>query len=145
MDAPGFQVDTRDFIAIPYAPNDPVKPPAFDVIRYDNFVKGLLKPNGETLNALHVALGVAGEAGELADAIKKEYIYNKPRDLANIIEELGDLEFYLQAVRLHYGFSREYILQRNADKLSKRYVSLHYSDAAAIERADKSSDSAQKD
>ena len=65
-------------------------------IRYDIFVSKLLKPLPEPLSACHIAMGISGEAGELSDAIKKEYIYNKLRDIGHIIEELGDLEFYLQ-------------------------------------------------
>lgn len=106
-------------------------------IRYDQFVARLLKPLPENLNALHIGLGLAGEVGELADAIKKEYIYNKPRDLGNIAEELGDLEFYLQAAYTHYGLSRIDVLQANALKLEKRYAGLYYSDEAANARADK--------
>jgi NTP pyrophosphatase (non-canonical NTP hydrolase) len=131
------QLDTDDFVSIQMIHKDPEVPPAAETIRYDDFVRWLFKPGTEQVSALHSAIGVAGEAGELADAIKKEYIYGKPRDLENIIEELGDLEWYLQSVRNHYGFSRKQILQANADKLAKRYVNLRYSDAAAINRADK--------
>jgi NTP pyrophosphatase (non-canonical NTP hydrolase) len=106
-------------------------------IRYDEFVRKLLKQLPENLNALHIALGVTGEAGEFADAIKKEYIYNKPRDIKNIIEELGDLEFYLQAAYSHYGLTRSDVIQENALKLEKRYAGLYYSDESAIARQDK--------
>lgn len=108
-----------------------------EVVRYDQFVRNLFKGDTEKVMAIHAALGVCGEAGELGDAIKKEYIYGKPRDLVNIVEELGDLEFYMQQIRNHYGVDREYVLQCNAEKLSKRYVGLKYTDAAAIARADK--------
>lgn len=108
-----------------------------EVIRYDEFVRLLFKQMSEPLMALHIGVGVCGEAGELADAIKKEYVYNKPRDLVNIIEELGDLRFYMQAAMNHYKISAQEVLQRNADKLSKRYVGLAYSDLAAQNREDK--------
>lgn len=127
---------SNDFITIQVA-SQPPEQVAYEVVRYDNFVRNLIKPDTEAMMALHAGLGVCGEAGELADAIKKEYIYKKPRDLANVIEELGDLEWYMQAVRNHYGLTRENILQANADKLSVRYKQLKYSDEAAIERADK--------
>ena len=44
--------------------------------------------------ALHMAIGVSGEAGELLDTIKKFAIYQKPLDFTNLVEELGDIEFY---------------------------------------------------
>lgn len=108
-----------------------------DTIRYDEFVKLVLKQLPEALNACHIAMGLTGEAGELCDAIKKEYIYNKPRDIGHIIEELGDIEFYLQAAYSHYGLSRQDVIQLNAEKLEVRYAGLKYSDEAAQARADK--------
>ena len=46
-----------------------------------------------------MVVGVSGEAGELLDAVKKAVIYRKPLDLENVIEELGDLEFYMEGLR----------------------------------------------
>lgn len=71
----------------------------------------------EKADLLHMAVGVSGEAGELLDAVKKAVIYNKEMDLENIIEELGDLEFYMSKIRQIVGVTREEILQRNIDKL----------------------------
>lgn len=106
-------------------------------IRYDEFVQKLIKKLPEALHACHIAMGISGEAGELTDAIKKEFIYNKPRDYDNIIEELGDLEFYLQAAYSFYALTRAEVIQRNAQKLERRYAGLYYSDEAAQARADK--------
>lgn len=84
----------------------------------------------------HMVMGIAGESGELVDAVKKHTIYNKPLDLDNVIEEMGDLEFYLEGLRQILGLSREEILAYNIKKLTKRYQD-GYSDKAAQERADK--------
>ena len=111
---------------------------AIETLRYDAFVAMLFKQQSLNLMRLHAALGVAGEAGELADCIKKEIIYGKPLDRANLVEELGDLRFYIQATMMLYGISEQEVLQTNANKLSIRYKSLRYSDDAAIGRADKS-------
>ena len=43
----------------------------------------------------HMATGVAGEAGELLDAIKKHVVYKRELDRENVVEELGDLRFYM--------------------------------------------------
>lgn len=91
----------------------------------------------ETMHRLHMAVGVAGEAGELLGAIKKESVYNKPIDRANVVEELGDLEFYMEGLRQSLDITREETLEHNIAKLSKRYEGLRYSDAAAQNRADK--------
>ena len=55
---------------------------------YADFVKRHFKiPEGEHAGIMHAAVGVAGEAQEFHDADER----------ANIIEESGDLEFYLEA------------------------------------------------
>jgi NTP pyrophosphatase (non-canonical NTP hydrolase) len=112
---------------------------------YARMVAGLAKPGAEivaTLTAedahqLHMAVGIAGEAGELLDAVKKAAIYRKPIDRANVVEELGDLEFYMEGLRQGLGITREEVLAGNISKLSKRYATLTYSDSAAQQRADK--------
>lgn len=108
-----------------------------DIIRYDMFVLQLFKADTAAMQKLHAALGICGEAGELADAIKKTVVYGKKEDMPNILEELGDLRFYIQAVQNIYGIPEQVILQYNAEKLAKRYSSLRYTDEEAIRRADK--------
>ncbi len=86
---------------------------------------------------MHMAIGVSGEAGELLDAIKKRVIYRKSLDRLNVIEELGDLEFYLEGLRQSLQITREETIEHNLVKLQKRYSGVKYSDAAAQARADK--------
>jgi len=113
-------------------------------IKHDEMVKALAKSGEEIIktlvpekaHALHMAVGVAGEAGELLDAIKKHVIYNKPIDRENVIEELGDIEFYMEGLRQGFGITREETLSANIAKLGVRYQN-GYSDKAAQERADK--------
>jgi NTP pyrophosphatase (non-canonical NTP hydrolase) len=108
------------------------------LLQYREFVATLIKKFEDwRLEHAHAAMGVTGEAGELSDAIKKHAIYGKEPDIKNIIEELGDLEFFMQDIRTKYGISRSITLQANADKLCERYVGLVYTDEAAIARADK--------
>ena len=105
---------------------------------YSDFVAALFKDmKSPTLNLLHAAVGISGEAGELLDAVKKHWAYEKDLDKENVIEELGDLEFYMQALRNEIGVPRSYILSQNIAKLSKRYATLKYSNEQAQERADK--------
>lgn len=119
---------------------------AIDATLYADMVAALVKP-GEAIieqltpskaNALHMAVGASGEAGELLDAIKRFVIYNKPLDRENVVEELGDLEFYIEGLRAELGISRDETLTANKFKLlGKRYASGTYSDAQAIARVDK--------
>jgi NTP pyrophosphatase (non-canonical NTP hydrolase) len=112
---------------------------------YGQMVEALAKPGAEILrtltpeqaNLLHMALGVCGEAGELADAIKKHAVYNKPLDVENVIEELGDLEFYMEGVRRALNILRATTIAANVCKLSKRYHLGRYSNEQAQTRADK--------
>lgn len=90
----------------------------------------------ERINLWHLATIVAGEGAELLDQVKKHVIYNRPLDMENMLEEMGDVEYGLEGLRQELGFTREQVLQYNIDKLNKRYKN-GYSDKAAIERADK--------
>ena len=89
---------------------------------------------------VHMALGVAGESGELVDAVKKYAIYQKELDVENILEELGDLLFYIQGIANRFGVTLDSFAERNIQKLEVRYAAGTYSDAAAQKRADKATD-----
>lgn len=109
-----------------------------EYIRYDAFIgllfKQMLNPK---LDMIHAAIGISGEAGELLDAVKKHWVYNKPLDRENVVEELGDLRFYIQAMMNLLHISEQEVLQGNANKLAIRYKGLVYTDQAAQDRADK--------
>ncbi len=114
-------------------------------INYSDMVKSLAKPGEQILNEIdpsqmhlmHMAIGVSGEAGELLDAVKKSSIYQKTIDRENVIEELGDIEFYLEGLRQGLNITREETIIANKDKLGKRYANFKYSNEAAQDRADK--------
>lgn len=107
------------------------------VMFYSDFVDNLFKTDTKDMEYMHAALGVAGEAGELADAVKKHVVYGKELDRNNIVEELGDLRFYMQQLMNMVGISEEEVLQGNATKLGKRYKNGSFSQQEAIARADK--------
>ncbi len=112
--------------------------------QYAEFVSGLAKPgehiirdlNPSKAHLFHMASSAMGEAGELFDAVKKHAIYGKPIDKENVLEELGDVEFYLQGIRNEFGWSREDVIAANVLKLRARYPH-GYTDKSAIERKDK--------
>jgi NTP pyrophosphatase (non-canonical NTP hydrolase) len=115
------------------------------MISHSELVKSLFKPGREIVaqinpveaDLIHAIMGVSGETGELLDAIKKSVIYKKPLDVQHVIEELGDIEFYLEALRQTLSISREQTLEQNISKLQKRYPGNSYSNQDAIARADK--------
>lgn len=90
----------------------------------------------ESAHMLHMAVGISGESGELLDAIKKVVIYQKMVNRENIVEELGDLEFYMQGLREGLHITRDETLEANIKKLGIRYGD-EYSDLKAQVRADK--------
>lgn len=107
-------------------------------ILYSEFVDSLFKEMGtEAATAMHAAVGISGEAGELLDAVKKHWVYNKPLDFDNVAEELGDILFYMQKLCNMFGFNISGLIAANREKLEKRYPSGNYSDAQAQARADK--------
>lgn len=116
------------------------------MITHSELVEKLAKPGVDILKELtpedcelwHMASCICSEAGELFDAIKRPVIYRKPLDRANVVEELGDLEFYMEGLRQVLAITRQETLDANILKLSKRYNELRYSNKSAAERADKS-------
>ena len=70
------------------------------------------------------ALGLTGEAGELADKIKKVYRDKggvfKQEEREAIAKELGDVLWYLTRLGATLGFSLEQIAEMNIEKLADR-------------------------
>lgn len=54
---------------------------------------------------VHHSMGFATEMGELIDALKKHYIYGKPLDEVNVMEEIGDALWYVAGMANHAGLS----------------------------------------
>ena len=92
-------------------------------ITHTELVKALAKPGQSIIDSLkanemhllHMAIGLSGEVAELLDAIIKD-------DRENVIEELGDIEFYfegmIQANQTHFDDSGIIITDR-VIKMSK--------------------------
>jgi NTP pyrophosphatase (non-canonical NTP hydrolase) len=88
------------------------------------------------LRLLHGAMGISGEAGELMDAIKKHILYNKPLDVTNVKEELGDLCWYMALMLDQVGSSFDEVMKMNHDKLEKRFPG-GFTEKLAQQRLDK--------
>ena len=68
-----------------------------------------------------VGLGLAGEAGEVADIIKKHLAGAKEIDLTHLKEELGDVLWYIAEACDCFGFAMEDVANFNIEKLKKRH------------------------
>lgn len=67
------------------------------------------------------ALGLAGEAGEVVDIVKKAFFHGHPLKTHEIVKELGDVAWYLAVTAHCVGYDLESVLQTNVDKLRNRY------------------------
>lgn len=110
---------------------------------YVDFVKSIEKPS-DTISVdaqhkrqIHAALGMAGETGETVDIIKKHVIYGKDLDKNKVIEECGDILYYMAVLLDSVGSDIPDAVQKNYEKLSRRYYKGSYSNEQAIGRADK--------
>lgn len=93
----------------------------------------------KTGQLMHGAIGISGEAGELMDAVKKHVMYGKPLDSSNVLEEVGDLLWYISLVLNSVDSTFEEVMQLNHDKLEKRYPG-GFTEALAQLRLDKQED-----
>lgn len=92
---------------------------------YDFPATGDLSPRTE-----HAILGIGSEAGELLDQMKKVKIYGKKLDGINLIEEAGDLMWYLALLADDQGVTFEEIWEKNVEKLRARYPEKYSHDKA---------------
>ena len=69
----------------------------------------------------NAALGLTGEAGEVAEVIKKHLFHATPLDQDALVKELGDCLWYVAAFATVLDLSLDDIAQRNIDKLRRRY------------------------
>ncbi|MFI5271450.1 MAG: nucleoside triphosphate pyrophosphohydrolase family protein [Ktedonobacterales bacterium] len=67
------------------------------------------------------ALGLAGESGEVADALKKMLFHSHPLDEAALRDELGDVMWYVMFLCDTLGLSLEDVMDANVEKRRKRY------------------------
>ena len=94
------------------------------------------KIEGFKFNITHAAMGLAGEAGEFTDCIKKYVIYGQSLDRINAVEELGDILWFVALACESLGVDMQTIADLNIGKLAKRYPE-KYTDLNAELRLDK--------
>ena len=70
---------------------------------------------------LDAALGLGGEAGECLDIVKKALFQGHEFDREHLIEELGDVAWYLAFFCDVLHLTLEEVMKHNIDKLKTRY------------------------
>lgn len=82
---------------------------------------------------LHALMGITTECGELMDQLKKHLIYGKPLDVVNIMEEDGDLRWYLALMETACDYTADFAQERNIQKLKIRFPN-HFNEQSALLR-----------
>ena len=90
-----------------------------DLNQYEEFRRSTEQYNLSLPKDVYAALGLVGEAGEVADKIKKQYRDSIDVD-DDIILELGDCLWYLCMLANELNMSLEDIMERNVAKLKDR-------------------------
>lgn len=67
------------------------------------------------------AMGVAGEAGEFVDLLKKIRYQGHKFDHEHLVKELGDVMYYVAVAAYVLGVNLTDVMKANVEKLKKRY------------------------
>lgn len=93
-----------------------------DLNKYHDFVESKCKQGQNFEERItEAALGLAGESGECVDHVKKWQFHNHLLDVDELCKELGDVMFYATMMCNALNISLESVIQKNMDKLNKRY------------------------
>lgn len=109
--------------------------------KYTWFVRRMMNPTPPPLSRFdtqvaNAAMGLAGEAGEVLDLIKKHLFHGHPLNADKIKEELGDVRFYLEALTDLLGMTMESVEEANVQKLEKRYAGGKFTAAESQNRGE---------
>ena len=87
---------------------------------YGEEVEKLIITFGE-VRLIENTLGLSGEAGEVAEKVKKYYRDDESDlDKEGLIKELGDVLFYVTALANHIGSDLQTVMNTNIRKLHDR-------------------------
>jgi NTP pyrophosphatase (non-canonical NTP hydrolase) len=80
------------------------------------------------------AMGLAGEAGEVVDLIKKFKFHKKPFDREKLLNEMGDVRWYLELLTIAVGTTMEEVEALNTKKLNVRFPNGFTAEDAELRR-----------
>ena len=75
--------------------------------------------NEQTL--LNGCMGLCGESGEVIDLLKKHLSQGHDLNREKMIEEIGDVTWYIAEIAYALNVDLETVLTKNIEKLKKRY------------------------
>lgn len=89
---------------------------------YQNLALRTLNPKLNKKEILiNGVMGLCGESGEAIDIVKKHLAQGHDLDQEHLIQELGDIAWYLAETAYALDVSLETVLENNIKKLSERY------------------------
>ena len=93
-----------------------------DVNEYQKLALKTLNPNLSKKDILiNGVMGLCGESGEAIDIVKKHLAQGHDLNKEHLIEELGDIAWYLAETDYALDISLEEVLKINIEKLKNRY------------------------
>ena len=84
-------------------------------------MKTLNKDLDEREVLINGVMGLCGESGEVIDLVKKHISQGHPLNKDKIVEELGDVLWYIAELATILNVTIEDIMKYNINKLSQRY------------------------
>lgn len=87
----------------------------------EKYAEILLNLTEADIRMFHMSMGMCTETGELHDELKRCIVYGKEFDRTHVIEELGDLMWYIANMCNIIDIPLEAVMQINNSKLRARY------------------------
>lgn len=87
---------------------------------WNDAYKAIQDHKSEQEAEMHWAIGLGEEAGEVLSVIKHKY-YGGEYNREDLVEELGDVLWHINALCVVNGISIDEVCRRNLEKLEKRY------------------------
>jgi len=88
---------------------------------YQEAIMRTMPDTGRRDRLAMLALGTAGEAGEVADTIKKHLFQGHKLDTVEVAKEIGDVLWYLGNLCTAIGWDMGAVAEYNVEKLQARY------------------------
>ncbi len=88
---------------------------------YQKHAYNLISEEGKKDMITNGVLGLAGEAGECCDIVKKYKYQGHDLDKEHLKDELGDVLWYIAETASGLGITLEEVAEYNLNKLHKRY------------------------
>lgn len=95
-----------------------------DFSQYQELSKRTMPKNWDGMTISNYAMGLAGEAGEVVDLLKKWVHHQHPitqDELDKLVKELGDVQHYANGIATMFKISMNDVVVANVEKLKKRY------------------------